>query len=93
MLHTTGNWLKTVEGYSGIRPPEFVRLYESMTNFPDEASVRQLTDLGVSHVIVHPDLYDPAEWPAVDARLKQWSSRLELERADRSGRVYVLRRP
>lgn len=90
MLHATSHWRKTVEGYSGIRPPSFERLYAELLQFPDETSLRSLTDLGVSHVIVHTDLYDPAEWALVETRLREFSALLRLEQIAGPGRIYAL---
>jgi hypothetical protein len=92
MLHSTAHWWKTVEGYSGTRPPRHAKLYEMLTRFPDEASLSALADLDVTHVVVHTEWYDPAVRPEIEARLAQ-SSWLQRARCDRSGCVYVLRRP
>jgi hypothetical protein len=45
-------------------------------------------------VVVHIDLYDPAVWPEVDARLRSYDgSWLKLEYSDQVGRVYSIRQP
>ncbi len=93
MLHTTAHWRKTVEGYSGIRPELHQRLYEQLLHFPDDDSLRALVDIGVTHIVVHVDLYDPAEWPDVDARLHRYADWLRLEGSTEGGRIYALHRP
>ncbi|MDE3154430.1 MAG: hypothetical protein KGN76_04970 [Acidobacteriota bacterium] len=90
MLHSTAHWQKTVQGYSGFRPPELQRLYVELTRFPDETSLDHLARLGVQYVVVHTDLYPPGEWPAVEARLVTFRDRLTLVHADGAGRVYEL---
>lgn len=91
MLHSTAHWQKTVEGYSGLRPPRHALLYRQLREFPDEVSLDALSALGVNYVVVHTDLYPPAEWPAVDARIRSFATRLELVDSEGAGRVYVLR--
>jgi hypothetical protein len=90
MLHATAHWHKTVEGYSGIRPPLFEELYAKLRTFPDAASLRSLADLGVTHVVVHRDLLEADEQTAMDERLRAFGSWLRLEHADPYGRVYSL---
>ena len=70
MLHSTAHWQKTVEGYSGLRPPLHALLYRQLRDFPDEASLDTLTQIGVNYIVVHTDLYPPAEWAAVETRIR-----------------------
>jgi hypothetical protein len=62
-----------------------------MGSFPDDASLRSLTDLGVNYVVVHTDAYPGGEWAQVEQRLNAFSSRLKLMRKEGGGRVYQLR--
>lgn len=93
MLHSMAHWQKTVEGYSGLRPERHTRLYEQLTTFPDEPSVRALQTLGVTYVVVHTDLYAPPEWASVELRLTQFQDRVTLEHVEGAGRVYAVRPP
>jgi hypothetical protein len=93
MLHATAHWRKTVHGYSGFRAPVHARLYEHLWRFPTEDGLRSLIEVGVTHLVVHTDAYDPADWAAVEARLAQFTGWLRLERVEGSGRIYALRRP
>jgi hypothetical protein len=61
-----------------------------MENFPDEASLDGLSDIGVTYVVVHSDLYPPEEWIRVEERIRQFASRLRLEHVEGAGRVYAL---
>jgi len=90
MLHSTAHWQKTVHGYSGWRTGFHQRLYTEMQFFPDDTSLASLSDLAVTYVVVHPEAYAPGEWPAVEARLKEYPSRLRLEHVEGSDRVYAL---
>jgi hypothetical protein len=92
MLHSMAHWQKTVHGWSGLQPPPHLDLYERLLRFPDEDSLRSLTQFGVDYVVVHTDLYPPGEWAQVERRMAAFQERLELRYADAAGRVYALRR-
>jgi hypothetical protein len=91
MLHSTAHWQKTIIGYSGLRPPLHSLLYRQLRDFPDQASLDNLTELGVTYIVVHGDLYPPEEWRVVENRLHAFSARLSLLHTEGAGRVYVLR--
>jgi hypothetical protein len=90
ILHSTAHWQKTVMGYTSIRPEIHERLFEQLTRFPDAASVRNLQVLGVTHVVVHTELYanQGVEWAQVEPRFEQFGLRLLHVEGD--GRVYTL---
>ena len=90
MLHAMEHWQKTVHGYSGLLPALHENLYRRLMNFPDEASVKALEDIGVTHVVVHIEIYAAGEWMAVARKLEQYAGRLALEYGDATGRVYRL---
>ena len=91
MLHATAHWQKTVHGYSGYRPPLHERLYRELMSFPDEKSLRTLSEIGVTYVVVHTDYYEPAERARVDSAIVQYPS-LVLNHVEGDGRVYRLQR-
>ena len=93
MLHSMAHWQKTIEGYSGLRPALHEALYARLLTFPDEESLRSLTELGVDYVVVHSDLYTPDERPRIDARIAMFQPWLTLQHEDGAGRVYRLRAP
>ena len=93
MLHSMAHWQKTVHGYSGFRSALHETLYAELSEFPDERSLRRLTDLGVTDVVVHTDLYAPGEWIAVGERIARFGDWLTLRHVEGAGRVYALRRP
>ena len=92
MLHSMAHWQKTVHGHSSLLAPFHERLYEQLRSFPDEVSVRSLSEFGVNYVVVHIDMYQPGEWAAVESRLTRFDRSLALVHQDDSGRVYSLAR-
>jgi len=93
MLHSMAHWQKTVHGYSGVEPASFHALYWQLTTFPDPASLRTLTGLGVTYIVVHRDLYPPTELADADARFERYKDWLTLVHVEGDGRVYRLHRP
>lgn len=93
MLHSTAHWQKTVHGYSGWRPYLHGVLYEQLATFPDEQSLRSLVGFGVTHIVVHTDLYRAGEWPVVEAGIAGAGELLRLEHVEGTGRVYSVHRP
>jgi hypothetical protein len=93
MLHATVHWQKTIHGWSGLTPPSHLFLYDRLTRFPDPDSVRALAEFRVDYLVIHPDLYPPGEWAAVERGLAAQQGRIELRYADSSGRVYALTTP
>jgi hypothetical protein len=90
MLHSMAHWQKTIQGYSGFQAPVHDRLFEELKYFPDERSLTSLAEVGVTHVVVHADMFDPRQWADVEPQLAQFSSRLTLVHQDGTGRVYEL---
>jgi hypothetical protein len=93
MLHSMAHWQKTVHGFSGILPGLHEELYDGLRDFPTEASVRHLAQLGVTYVIVHGSWFPPEERALVEARLPGFSEWLKLEYLDQDSRVYSIRAP
>ena len=93
MLHSMAHWQKTVHGYSGIRPRLHGRLYEHLETFPNDESLRELTSLDVTYVVVHLNSYQPEERRSVERRLQAFDSWLTLQYADAESRVYSIHRP
>jgi hypothetical protein len=93
MLHSTEHWQKTVHGWSGLQPPAHLALYDRLTRFPDDDSLRALAEFHVDYLVVHTDLYPPGEWAAVETRLAAYQGRMELRHDDGAGRVYALTTP
>lgn len=54
---STFHWQQMVNGYSAFVPPRYFRLMEIMHAFPDRRSIGALRTRGVTHVVIHPELY------------------------------------
>lgn len=93
MLHSTAHWQKIVHGYSGVEPEAYTALHWKLTRFPDDESLRALTDIGVDYVVMHPRLYPESELADAEARFERYKAWLKLEYLSPDGRVYSLRRP
>ena len=92
MLHSTAHWQKTIHGVARVIPASTQVLFEELSKFPSESSVRALHDAGITYIVVHTDYYPAAERPQLDERLRELGACLTLEYADPSGRVYSLNR-
>ena len=57
MLHSMAHWQKTVEGYSGLRPPLHEALYAQLQRFPDERSLRGLAQLEIGRASCRERVY------------------------------------
>ena len=90
MLHSTAHWQKTVHGWSGLMPARHLELFDALTRFPDEKSLRALAEFKVDYLVVHSDAYPRAEWPDIEQRLQRLPPPLRLVYADAAGRVYAL---
>lgn len=53
MLASTRHWRPLVNGNSGFVPSSYVETWKRVRGFPDNASLRALRDIGVTHVVVH----------------------------------------
>jgi hypothetical protein len=53
MVNSTRHWRPMLNGYSGFRPPSYDKSYEAMRTFPSDTSLIALSQLGVTHVVVH----------------------------------------
>ena len=86
MVHSSAHWQKTVHGYHGWRTRYHELLYRDMQAFPEEVVLARLSDLGVTYIVVHTELYPPGEWSKIEARIRERSS-LRLEQVEGTGRV------
>jgi hypothetical protein len=62
MLWSIAHWHPIVNGYSGYYPPEFTETIYRTEAFPDDRSLRQLSNIGVRYVVVHRTFYDEARY-------------------------------
>ena len=93
MLHSMAHWQRTVHAHSSVQTPLQEQLYDRLRSFPDDASLQMLSNLGVTYIVVHRDMYQPGEWRHVETALSRYAARLSPEYADDTGRVYRLMKP
>jgi hypothetical protein len=92
MLHSMLHWQPLVNGYSGFVPPRHEMLFDQLTRFPDEGSVRALEKLGVNYVVLHRGDYGEERFAkAVADAQALFPTRLLLEHEASDGRVYAVR--
>ena len=92
MLHSMLHWQPIVNGYSGFLPPRHEMLFDQLTRFPDEGSVRALERLGVSYVVLHRGEYGEERYAKAGADAQAlFPTRLVLEHEAVDGRVYSVR--
>ena len=93
MLHSMLHWQPIVNGYSGFVPPRHEMLFDQLTRFPDEGSVRALEKLGVNYVVLHRGDYRRGALREGRGRGAQalFPTRLILEHETSDGRVYSVR--
>ena len=58
---STFHWQKMVNGYSAFVPPRYFGLMERMLRFPRPAALASLRARGVTHIVIHPEIYDREE--------------------------------
>jgi len=92
MLHSMLHWQPLVNGYSGFVPPRHEMLFDQLSRFPDEGSVRALERLGVNYVVLHRGDYGEDRFAkAVADAQALFPTRLVLEHETSDGRVYSVR--
>jgi hypothetical protein len=91
MLHSTAHWQKTVHGWAGVLPVTHFDLYDALTRFPDDESIRLLNAFNVDYLVVHVNLYSPEDWLLVQRRLDPFDDVLKVVYTDATSRVYSVR--
>ena len=84
MLNSTRHWKPMLNGYSGFRPPSYLRSYDAVAKFPADESLIALHALGVTHVVLHRSAVGQAVF---DAAKKQGT----LYRVANDDDVYIFR--
>jgi hypothetical protein len=73
MYYSIAHWRPIANGFSGYEPPTYRELKRRVENELFEASTFDyLTELGITHVAVHPRLFP---MPAERRRLLRWERR------------------
>lgn len=90
MVHSMAHWQKTVHGHSGLRTPLHVALYAKLRRFPTDESLEALRQLGVTHLVVHREMYEPDDWARLESELPAFAPYLHPVFDDGTDRVYAL---
>ncbi len=93
MLHTLAHYQPTVLGYSGAEPDSYRPLYDQLVAFPSDESIRHLSELGVTYVVVHLEYFTDEYRVEYLERLASFSDRLVLVHQEGLGQVYRLPTP
>jgi hypothetical protein len=57
MYYSTTHWKPLINGYSGFYPKNYVIALETLRNFPDEKSLTFLEAKGVTHLVLHREIW------------------------------------
>jgi hypothetical protein len=80
MYYSTLHWKPIAHGYSSFIPPGYDRLSNQVLRFlPDAAAVDLMTEMGISHMVVHVDDLGGSWRRAKDPmeKISRWEERLE----------------
>jgi hypothetical protein len=59
------HWHSLVNGYSGYTPPDYRETRARLREFPDEAAIARLRELGAQYIVVHQAYYKPVVYAAL----------------------------
>jgi Bacterial membrane protein YfhO len=65
------HWHRLVNGYSGYEPADYRETRARMREFPDDASIARLNELGVRYVLVHQAYYKAEDFSDLMDRILQ----------------------
>lgn len=68
MYYSVFHWQNLLTGYSGFFPPSFLELTRSLEGFPDGISIDALRRRQARYVVVHGEVFTPAEYAAIVSR-------------------------
>jgi hypothetical protein len=88
MLASTAHWKPMVNGYSGFMPLRYRRLAEAMHVFPDPAATDLLREAGVTHVVIHRNLFGEGRDLLLETMAR--SGEFALVTGDENIKVYQL---
>lgn len=78
LLRSTLHWRPMVNGYAGTEPPEYARTRDILRDFPSDASIARLRELGVTDVALHLRGYGPNRRQAIEERLSSFAADLRV---------------
>ena len=62
LVWSTNGFPEIVNGRGSFKPASFDELEQRMASFPEPATIRELRDLGVRTVVLHPDIVSDTPW-------------------------------
>jgi hypothetical protein len=65
MYYSTFHWQYLLNGYSGFFPPSYDRLVIQLRSFPDAVSLDALRSRAARYVVIHGELFSPAEYASI----------------------------
>jgi hypothetical protein len=93
MMHSTAHFQKTVEGFTGVLPPDHSLMYQQLSEFPTEDGLKHLLAFHTTYVVVHGEDYAPEAFVDVERRIHQFSDWLTLVHAEGRECIYALHAP
>jgi hypothetical protein len=69
MFWSTRHWNPLVNGYSGLRPPDYAETLTRMRTFPDTPAIERLQSLNVRYILVHEAYYKQRQFSALMLQL------------------------
>ena len=91
VLASTEHWKPLLNGYSGFVPSSYADASNRLSGFPAPESIEILREIGISHIVVHPALYDPARAAQVLAEIANQSDLKFLAVDEKGSRLYRVR--
>jgi hypothetical protein len=67
--HSVFHWRRTINGYSGFAPQDYIRTLHALRTFPDDESVARLRRLSVDYVLLHREALGDQRYAALATRL------------------------
>ncbi len=89
VLASTEHWRPLVNGYSGFRPPSYLKIVQAMAEFPSASAVGALQARNVRYVVLHTDLL-PEKYVADILQTFQASPYLHQVASAQNLRLYLL---
>lgn len=90
MIHGAAHWQPMVNGYSSLVPPFHMELYSELYDFPTERSLAELERIGVTHIVVHTEMYQPDRWAEKERAMAGFGDRIRLLKVEGEGRAYAI---
>jgi len=82
--YSTHHWRKLANGGTGYTPPVYKNMRQWFLTFPDARSVDVIQQMGIDWVVLHADMYPPADWQRLLTELSRyWPAIAEIHQIDR----------